>query len=92
MYNRYIPADSAYRPLEEQDSPQGVPSPGFINGLGSKLGGLLKGLGNIDSGDILLLLILLLVCADGEDNLDLLIVLGLAVAFGLFHREETGEN
>ncbi|MCD8005179.1 MAG: hypothetical protein LUD69_07720 [Oscillospiraceae bacterium] len=91
MYNRYIPADSAYRPLEPES--QGAPpSPGPLEGLVGRLGGLFQGFGKIDSGDILLLLILLLLCADGEDNLDVLIVLGLAVAFGLFHREEDGEN
>ncbi len=92
MYNRYIPADSAYQPLKPESSPQSGSPPAAGPLEGFKLGGLLQGLGQIDSGDILLLLILLLLCTDGEDNLDLLIVLGLAVAFGLFHRREDEEN
>ncbi|MCD8332378.1 MAG: hypothetical protein LUB63_07655 [Oscillospiraceae bacterium] len=92
MYNRYIPADSAYQPLKPEPNAHSgsPPAAGPLDGL--KLGGLLKGLGQLDSGDILLLLILLLLCTDGEDNLDLFIVLGLAVAFGLFHHSEDEEN
>lgn len=98
MYNRYIPSDSAFQPLQEDDCDQKgrPPQSGHLEGLGEKVGGLLKRfhLSHVDSGDILLLLILLFLFSDSEDNLDLIIILGLAVAFGLFHKEEEeeGEN
>lgn len=54
------------------------------SGLGDFLGGFLKNfsLSNIDSGDILLVLIILFLCLEG-DNLELVITLGLMLLFGL---------
>lgn len=69
MYNPYLPTSPP---------PEGPPAP-KPEGKGP-LGGLLKGLKleELDTGDILLLLILLfLFLDDREDNLELLITLGL---------------
>ena len=92
MYNRYIPNGTAYTRITEPDTPLSAPprrkesksekkeAPG--NGL---LSGLLKSLKleELDSGDVLLLLILLLLFLDGEDNMELLITLGLILLLGL---------
>lgn len=92
MYNRYIPNGTAYTRITEPDPPLSAPprrkesksekkeAPG--NGL---LSGLLKSLKpeELDSGDVLLLLILLLLFLDGEDNMELLITLGLILLLGL---------
>ncbi len=69
MYNPYLPQDFA--PEREEAPPPQEKSP---------LGGLLKGLKleELDTGDVLVLLILLfLFLDDREDNLELLITLGL---------------
>ncbi len=69
MYNPYLP--QTFAPEREE-----TPPPQASGGLG----GLLKGLKleDIDTGDVLLLLILLfLFLDDREDNLELLITLGL---------------
>ena len=71
MYNPYLP--SSWEPVE---SPPGASPPSEKKGLS----GLLRGLKleELDTGDILLLLILLfLFLDDREDNLELLITLGL---------------
>lgn len=97
MYNRYIPADSAYRPLEDGGALQdGKPllSSSLLGGFGEKLGWLLGRfhLSDIDGGDVLLLLIVILLCREEEDNLDWIIILGLAVAFGFFRRDTEEEE
>ena len=74
MYNPYLPRDWA--------EPVGVPSPPPTGATSEKKGltGLLKGLNleDLDTGDVLLLLILLfLFLDDRENNLELLITLGL---------------
>ena len=104
MYNRYIPEDISFVPVEAprpQERPRG-PAPGsgsrppvrfpdFLAGLtgkeggtGSGLSGLLKSLhlDNIDTGDILLLLIMLYLLVEGDD-LELVIALGLTLLMGL---------
>lgn len=92
MYNRYIPNGTAYTRITEPDPPPSAPprrkegkaeekeTPG--NGLLSSLLKSLK-LEELDSGDVLLLLILLLLFLDGEDNMELLIALGLILILGL---------
>lgn len=100
MYNRYIPQDVSYTPIEKK-----APGPAshrqsfrFSDILGGKdglsgllgnregggLSGLLKSLHleNIDSGDILLLLIMLYLLVEGDD-LELVIALGLVLLMGL---------
>ncbi len=75
MYNPYLPQSWA-----ERESPPPSPPPTAPPAEKKGLGGLLKGLKleELDTGDVLLLLILLfLFLDDREDNLELLITLGL---------------
>ena len=94
MYNRYIPNGTASpRVLEEDEPPRplrpepepaaaapSAPEPAKKTGLA----GLLKGLKleELDTGDILLLLILLFLFLEGDD-LELIITLGLLLLLGL---------
>lgn len=106
MYNRYIPQDMSYTPVEETTSARPGPRrPPFrfqellrgkdgLSGLfgnreGGGLSGLLKSLHleNIDSGDVLLLLIMLYLLVEGDD-LELVIALGLVLLMGLGDSEE----
>lgn len=104
MYNRYIPEDVSYAPIdpppEQPPAHDSRPRPSFrfpdplagkegLSGLlggreGNSLSGLLKSLrlDSIDSGDILLLLILLYLLVEGDD-LELVIALGLTLLMGL---------
>ncbi len=73
MYNPYLPQSWAEREPAPPPPPAAPPEK-------KGLGGLLKGLklDDLDTGDVLLLLILLfLFLDDREDNLELLITLGL---------------
>lgn len=106
MYNRYIPQDVAYTPVEGTTPSRPGPRrqsfrlPDFLGGkeglsglLGGQEGGglssLLKSLHleNIDSGDILLLLIMLYLLVEGDD-LELVIALGLVLLMGLGDSED----
>ena len=101
MYNRYIPQDVSYTPVEGASRPSPGPNrqpfrlPDFLGGkeglsglLGNREGGGLSGLlkslhlENIDSGDVLLLLIMLYLLVEGDD-LELVIALGLVLLMGL---------
>lgn len=114
MYNRYIPEDTSYTPVEEEtptpereEPSKGSPGTEQKNRenpfrlsslLGGKEGltGLFSGrekgglsglarslkLGNIDTGDVLLLLIILYLLVEGDD-LELVIALGLVLLMGL---------
>ena len=96
MYNRYIPAGTEYQPIAAPPPPrqdtQRPPTPppskraGPLEGMTGRLGGLLKSvhLEEMDSGDILLILILLFLFLESDDNLELVITLGLLLLFGLF--------
>ena len=79
MYNRYIPEGSRYTPVEPQDrrAPHGEKK------SGQPLMALLKKLpvDKLDSGDILLVLIVLLLWKESEDT-DLLLALGAALLLG----------
>lgn len=61
-----------------------------LEGITGKLGGLLKNfhLEGLDSGDILLILILIFLFLESDDNLELVITLGLLLLFGLFGNDE----
>lgn len=61
-----------------------------LEGIVGKLGGLLKNfhLEGLDSGDILLVLILIFLFLESDDNLELVITLGLLLLFGLFGNDE----
>lgn len=77
MYNPYLSQDWADHMGPSRPHNSKTPPPGREK---AGLGGLLKGLKleELDTGDVLLLLILLfLFLDDREDNLELLITLGL---------------
>lgn len=90
MYNRYIPDSAVYRPVAEEERREAhrPPPPPSAPGGGAAgwPGGLLKGfhLGSMDMGDILVLLIILLLLLEGDDELEVLITLGLLLLSGLF--------
>lgn len=101
MYNRYIPEDTSYTRIEAQRPPDRPrsPSPGngrsvrfpdFLSSGKEGLSSLLKSLhlDNIDSGDILLMLILLYLLVEGDD-IDLVIALGAVLFLGLGEDKET---
>lgn len=97
MYNRYIPDQAPYEETEQAKQRKKSPPPpqppgGFFSpeGLTGRLGGLLKQLNlkKTDSGDLLILLILLFLFLESDDNLDLVITLGLLLLFGLFGKNE----
>ena len=93
MYNRYVPCGNGHRriPTGEPERPaQAQPSPdpsparecGGADGLGS-LPDLLRSFlpGMPDTGDLLLLMILLLVFLEGEDR-ELVVILALTLLLG----------
>ena len=111
MYNRYIPKDTSYSRIPEenpaapgreyrsgpggQGGPAGLSLPGkeifsklFQSRDGKGFSGLLKGLRleEIDTGDILLLLILLYLVVEGDD-LELVIALWLVLLMGFGEKE-----
>mgnify|MGYP001175319755 CR=1 FL=1 len=114
MYNRYIPGDTSYERIPEQETPPShapesqrarkethrppMPPPlkgaGPLEGITGRLGGLLKNihLEELDSGDILLVLILLFLFLESDDNLELVITLGLLLVFGLFGKDDKEED
>ena len=79
------------RPPEQPHPPERIPPPKSLFASGreedkpkqnNSLGGLLKGLNlNLDSGDILLALILLLLYMDGDDN-EILLIIALVLFAG----------
>ena len=96
MYNRYIPGAGGYTRIPEEDAPpsrqadsaahgppQSEPASGPEKGAGA-LADLLKSLklDRLDSGDVLLLLILLFLFLEGDD-VELMITLGLLLLLGL---------
>ena len=97
MYNRYIPENTSYARIEPPPKRPGGPAPGtgprpsfhipdLLSGREglSSLSGLLKSfhLDKVDTGDILLLLIMLYLFVEGDD-LELVIALGLPLLMGL---------
>ena len=83
-----------HRPPEDAHRPPPPPKEGALGALTGKLGGLLKGFRRekLDSGDILLVLILLFLFLESDDNLELVITLGLLLLFGLFEKGEKEEK
>ena len=104
LYNRYIPAGTDYQPVStpppsRHDAQRPPPPPppkgaGPLEGVTGWLGGLLKGIHpeEMDSGDILLILILLFLFLESDDNLELVITLGLLLVFGLFGKKDESET
>lgn len=82
MYNRYIPNGTAYTRITQPEPPP--PLQGGTERSERPLSGLLRALRleGLDTGDVLLLLILLLVFLEGDD-LELVIALGLILLLGL---------
>lgn len=91
IYNAYIPGGEPYEKIPEEDPPgfDGIFSSLFgklgereTEGTKGKLSGLLKkfGLDRLDSGDILLLLILFLLLREG-DHSDIFILLAIGAVF-----------
>ena len=83
MYNAYIPGPRPYEKIPEEVPPGSDTASSSL--LGSKLGGLsglLKklGLDRLDTGDLLLLLLLFLLLREG-DQWDPLLLLALAFLF-----------
>ena len=88
MYNRYIPNDI---PFTRVETPGHRPFGGKKEDAGTLTGILrLFGLEQIDSGDVLLLLILLFLAREGDD-LEMLITLGLALLMGLGKKDDQME-
>lgn len=108
LYNRYIPNNAQYQSVSEPfrsaafhppkntQRPPPPPQKGAnpLDGIVGGLGGLLNRfhLDRLDSGDILLLLILIFLFLEREDNLELVITLGLLLIFGLFGEDESAEH
>ena len=97
MYNRYIPSAAQYEQVEHSRSKTNSPPPPppqkgafSLEGITGRLGGLLKSFTQkkLDSGDILLVLILLFLFLESDDNLELVITLGLLVAFGILGKDK----
>lgn len=82
MYNAYIPNCPPYEKIPEDDPPGFETScssaPSTPKGLKGLLDGL--GLGKIDTGDLLLLLILFLLLKE-DDQGDMILLLALATVF-----------
>ena len=88
MYNRYIPNDV---PFTRVESSTHGPSGRKKEDAGTLTGILrLFGMEQIDSGDVLLLLILLFLAREGDD-LEMLITLGLALLMGLGKKDDQME-
>ena len=93
MYNRYIPREEAYRPVEEERPSGGAAD--FFQSLFHRQGeknagiaGILKTLklDRLDKGDILLILLILYLYWDGsgdKENHELLLILALTLLLGL---------
>ncbi len=115
MYNRYIPSEAQYHPVDppphgghggHHSGPANGGNPSNRRGgLGGLLNGLLQGargedcgnqaidsllksfhLESLDTGDILLALIVLFLILEDGDDLDLLITLGLTILLHLGER------
>lgn len=87
MYNRYLPNQNRCAPVERPDSPkqtvQMAGAAALLEKTGAQLTGFLKKfhLEKWDSGDILLILVVLLLWKEEED-MDLLLALGAALLLG----------
>lgn len=85
-----------FHPPKNTQRPPPPPSKGAnpLDGIVGGLSGLLKNfhLEKLDSGDILLVLILIFLFLERDDNLELVITLGLLLVFGLFGNEEDPEH
>ena len=87
---------SPFHPPTNTQRPPPPPQKGAnpLDGIVGGLGGLLKHfhLEKLDSGDILLVLILIFLFLEREDNTEMVITLGLLLVFGLFGDDEAAEH
>ena len=83
-------------PAKNTQRPPSPPGKGTnpLDGIIGGLSGLLKNFHaeKLDSGDILLVLILLFLFLERDDNLELVITLGLLLVFGLFGNDEKSDR
>ena len=90
------PAAGFFRPRNNAQRPPPPPTKGADppEGIIGGLSGLLKQfhLEKLDSGDVLLVLILIFLFLERDDNLELVIALGLLLVFGLFGNSEETDN
>lgn len=86
---------SLHSPKNTQHPPP-PPSKGAnpLDGIVGGLSGLLKNFHfeKLDSGDILLVLILIFLFLEQDDNLELVITLGLLLVFGLFENNDESDD
>lgn len=91
MYNRYIPNGASYTRIAVEDGPTAAPAPAPAESDAAEpearsggLASLLKTLKleKLDTGDVLLLLIILFLFLEGDD-MELIITLGLMLLLGL---------
>jgi hypothetical protein len=92
MYNRYIPSGTSYTRITENDPTEiphtlsGSPGAGAEKDAEEKKGlsAILKSLklDDLDTGDVLILLILLFLFLEGDD-IEMMITLGLMLLLGL---------
>lgn len=84
MYNRYIPNGASYTRVSQPEEPAPGPEPRAGGKKPGALAGLLRALKleELDSGDVLVLLILLLLALEGEDSLELLLALAVLLLPG----------
>ena len=82
VYNRYLPQQEGYTPVEERPRPAKGERDALFGGV-EQLRELMRRFlpEKLDSGDLLLLLVVLLLWREGEDS-DLLLALGAALLFG----------
>jgi len=85
LYNHYIPQDTVFEEIPEDGAPRqkswGAPPPGDEKNAG--LAGIFQRLtlANLDTGDILLMIILFLILREG-DHADLVLILALVLILG----------
>ena len=84
-----VPENRSAKRSRSTGSVRGTPPPVLPEGVSSSLKSLISSLGleKLDSGDLLLFLILLLLLKEGDD-LEMIIALGLTLLMGLGEGEE----
>ena len=89
-------SSAPFHPPKNTQRPPPPPPKGTnpLDGIIGGLSGLLNRfhLEKLDSGDILLLLILIFLFLERDDNMELVITLGLLLVFGLLGDDETTEH
>jgi len=99
QYEQVAPLNRSSGPFHSSQKTQHPPPPPSkganpLDGIVGGLSGLLKHihLEKLDSGDILLVLILIFLYLERDDNLELVITLGLLLVFGLFENNDETDD